>query len=146
MTNIIYISKRCPHCKKLLIMIYKNSTLKDMFRIIPIENNQPPPFIKSVPTLYNTNNNNVIAGNDLFNQTASAMDTSGKGGMPDISKMADMLKMVGGGGGDGDSTESQLDEIFSDKPAPKTFTPSGDRNEQARQRLQRKLQQRKNKK
>lgn len=88
---------------------------------------------------------NSLFGN-LFNQTASAMDTSGKGGMPDISKMADMLKMVGGGGGDGDSKESQLDEIFSDKPAPKTFTSSGDRNEQARQRLQRKLQQRKNKK
>ena len=56
MTNIIYISKRCPHCKKLLIMIYKNPALKDMFRIVAIETNPPPPFIKSVPSLYNTNN------------------------------------------------------------------------------------------
>ena len=87
---------------------------------------------------------NSLFGN-LFNQTASAMETSGKGGMPDISKMADMLKMVGGDGGGSD--EAQLDEIFSDKPTPKRSSeiPSGDRNAQARQRLQRKLQQRKDK-
>jgi hypothetical protein len=64
--NIIYISKRCQHSKKLLITIYKNPSLKSMFKIVAVENTPPPPFIKSVPTLLDGSNNRLISGNDLF--------------------------------------------------------------------------------
>lgn len=67
MSNIIYISKKCQHSKKLLIMIYKNPMLKQMFRIVCVENGPIPPFIKNVPTLFNETNNSIISGNDLFN-------------------------------------------------------------------------------
>ena len=67
MSNIIYISKKCQHSKKLLIMIYKNPLLKQMFRIVCVENGPIPPFIKNVPTLFNETNNSIISGNDLFN-------------------------------------------------------------------------------
>ena len=67
MSNIIYISKKCQHSKKLLILIYKNPMLKQMFRIVCVENGPIPPFIKTVPTLFNETNNSIISGNDLFN-------------------------------------------------------------------------------
>jgi len=67
MSNIIYISKKCQYSKQLLIMIYKNPMLKEMFRIVCVENSPIPPFIKTVPTLFNDSNNSVISGTDLFN-------------------------------------------------------------------------------
>lgn len=66
MSNLIYISKRCPHSKQLLITIYKNPMLKNMFKIISIEDSPVPPFIKTVPTLFNETNNSIISGNDLL--------------------------------------------------------------------------------
>ena len=67
MSNIIYISKKCQYSKQLLIMIYKNPMLKNMFSVVSVDNGPVPPFIKTVPTLYNENNNSIITGNDLFN-------------------------------------------------------------------------------
>ena len=47
----IYISKKCPHCKSLLIIFYNNKYLIQYFNIIDVESNQIPNFITSVPTL-----------------------------------------------------------------------------------------------
>ena len=47
----IYISKKCPHCKNLLIIFYNNKYLIQYFNIIDVESNQIPNFITSVPTL-----------------------------------------------------------------------------------------------
>ena len=41
--------------------------LKNMFSVVSVDNGPVPPFIKTVPTLYNENNNSIITGNDLFN-------------------------------------------------------------------------------
>ena len=47
----IYISKKCPHCKKLLIVFYNNKHLIQYFNIIDVESIQIPNYITSVPTL-----------------------------------------------------------------------------------------------
>ena len=47
----IYISKKCPHCKKLLVVFYNNKYLIQYFNIIDIESIQIPNYITSVPTL-----------------------------------------------------------------------------------------------
>ena len=52
----IYISKKCPHCKKLLVVFYNNKHLIQYFNIIDVESIQIPNYITSVPTLvYNEN-------------------------------------------------------------------------------------------
>lgn len=75
--NVIYISKKCQYSKQLLIMIYKNPMLKEMFRIVCVENGPIPPFIKTVPTLFNGTNNSIISGTDLFNLISSYVEQSG---------------------------------------------------------------------
>lgn len=47
----IYISKKCPHCKKLLVVFYNNKYLIQYFNIIDVESIQIPNYITSVPTL-----------------------------------------------------------------------------------------------
>ena len=47
----IYISKKCVHCKKLLVVFYNNKYLIPYFNIIDVESVQIPNFITSVPTL-----------------------------------------------------------------------------------------------
>ena len=47
----IYISKKCAHCKKLLIVFYNNKYLIQYFNIIDVESVQIPNYITSVPTL-----------------------------------------------------------------------------------------------
>ena len=47
----IYISKKCPHCKSLLVIFYNNKYLIQYFNIIDVEGTQIPNFITSVPTL-----------------------------------------------------------------------------------------------
>ena len=47
----IFISKKCPHCKKLLVVFYNNKYLIQYFNIIDVESVQIPNYITSVPTL-----------------------------------------------------------------------------------------------
>ena len=47
----IYISKKCPHYKKLLVVFYNNKYLIQYFNIIDVESIQIPNYITSVPTL-----------------------------------------------------------------------------------------------
>ena len=47
----IYISKNCPHCKKLLLIFFNNKHLIQYFNIMDIETNPFPDIITSVPTL-----------------------------------------------------------------------------------------------
>lgn len=98
--NVIYISKKCQYSKQLLIMIYKNPMLKEMFRIVCVENGPIPPFIKTVPTLFNGTNNSIISGTDLFNLINSyVQQTSGgaEGGGP------------GAGGGDQRNAQAKVE-------------------------------------
>ena len=62
--RVMYISRGCPHCKKLLIGIHKYDFLKSMFVFVDIETNKFPDYIKSVPTL--VVDQNMIKGGDVF--------------------------------------------------------------------------------
>ena len=62
--RVMYISRGCPHCKKLLIGIHKYDFLKSMFVFVDIETNKFPDYITSVPTL--VVDQNMIKGGDVF--------------------------------------------------------------------------------
>ena len=49
--RIIYISRNCPHCKKLLIGIHKYDFLKSQFQIVDVSTQRYPDYIDTVPTL-----------------------------------------------------------------------------------------------
>ena len=49
--RIIYISRNCPHCKKLLIGIHKYDFLKSQSQIVDVSTQRYPDYIDTVPTL-----------------------------------------------------------------------------------------------
>ena len=62
--RIIYISRACPHCKKLLIGLHRYEFLKNQFRIVDIQTQQFPDYIETVPTL--VANQQMIKNDDVF--------------------------------------------------------------------------------
>lgn len=62
--RIIYISRNCPHCKKLLIGIHKYAFLRPQFKIIDVGSQQYPDYIQSVPTM--VIDQSMIKGDDVF--------------------------------------------------------------------------------
>ena len=62
--RVIYISRNCPHSKKLLIGIHKYDFLRSQFQIVDVGTQQYPDYIKSVPTL--VIDQNMIKGDDVF--------------------------------------------------------------------------------
>ena len=45
----LYISKRCPHCKQLLVILSKRDDIRGMLRIVAIDEEPYPSSIKAVP-------------------------------------------------------------------------------------------------
>ena len=62
--RIIYVSRNCPHCKKLLIGIHKYEFLRPQFKIVDVGTQQYPDYIQSVPTL--VLDQSMIKGEDVF--------------------------------------------------------------------------------
>jgi len=62
--RIIYVSRNCPHCKKLLIGIHKYEFLRPQFQIIDVGSQQYPDYIQSVPTM--VVDQSMIKGDDVF--------------------------------------------------------------------------------
>jgi len=62
--RIIYISRACPHCKKLLIGLHRYEFLKNQFQIIDVQTQQYPDYIETVPTL--VANQKMIKNDDVF--------------------------------------------------------------------------------
>jgi glutaredoxin len=62
--RIIYISRSCPHCKKLLLGIHRYEFLKPQFQIIDVQTQQFPDYIETVPTL--VANQQMIKNDDVF--------------------------------------------------------------------------------
>ena len=60
----IYISRNCPHCKKLLVGIHRYDFLKSQFQIVDISTQRYPDYIDSVPTL--VTNKQMIKNDDVF--------------------------------------------------------------------------------
>ena len=51
MKPIIYISKRCSHCRKLIMMLQERPHLKGHYQIVSIDDSPFPKEIKSVPCM-----------------------------------------------------------------------------------------------
>lgn len=62
--RVLFISGRCPHSKKILLGIQQHSFLKELFKIINIDSQAFPNYIKSVPSILI--NNQVIGGDAVF--------------------------------------------------------------------------------
>ena len=62
--KVLFISGRCPHSKKILIGIQKYEFLKPLFKIINIDTQPYPNYIKSVPSLII--NGQIITGETIF--------------------------------------------------------------------------------
>lgn len=60
----IYVSRSCPHCKKLLIGIHKYDFLKPQFQIVDVSTQRYPDYIDTVPTL--VVEQRMIKNDDVF--------------------------------------------------------------------------------
>lgn len=64
MKSIIYISKRCPHCRRLLLLLQKKSEIKGSVQITCIDDEPYPKFITSVPSM--VSNGELWNSDELF--------------------------------------------------------------------------------
>jgi hypothetical protein len=62
--RVLFISGRCEHCKKILIGIQQHSFLKPLFRVVNVDTQPYPNYVKSVPSILI--NNQVISGQTVF--------------------------------------------------------------------------------
>jgi len=62
--SIIYISKRCPHCRRLLLLLQSKPELKGSIQISSIDDEPFPKIIKSVPSMIS--NGELWSSDELF--------------------------------------------------------------------------------
>ena len=62
--RVLFISGRCEHCKKILIGIQQHSFLKPLFKIVNVDTQPYPNYVKSVPSILI--NSQVISGQTVF--------------------------------------------------------------------------------
>jgi hypothetical protein len=62
--RVLFISGRCEHCKKILLGIQQHPFLKPLFRVVNVDTQPYPNYVKSVPSILI--NNQVISGQTVF--------------------------------------------------------------------------------
>lgn len=62
--RVLFISGRCNHCKKILIGFQQHTFLKSLFKVVNIDRQAFPNYIKSVPSILI--NDQVIKGDTVF--------------------------------------------------------------------------------
>lgn len=62
--RVLFVSGRCPHSKKILLGIKQHIFLKELFKIVNVDREPFPNFIKTVPCILI--NNQVVTGSDVF--------------------------------------------------------------------------------
>ena len=72
--SIIYISKRCPYCRKLLLLLQNKPELKGSIQITCIDDEPFPKIIKSVPSMIS--NGELWTADELFAALEGRPDTS----------------------------------------------------------------------
>ena len=72
--SMIYISKRCPYCRKLLLLLQTKPELKGSIQITNVDEEPFPKIIKSVPSMIS--NGELWTADELF----AALE--GKGNQP----------------------------------------------------------------
>jgi hypothetical protein len=62
--RVLFVSGRCEHSKKVLIGIQQHAFLKPLFKVVNIDTQPYPNYVKSVPSILI--NNQVITGQTVF--------------------------------------------------------------------------------
>lgn len=62
--RVLFISGRCEHCKKILIGISQYEFLKPLFKVINVDTQAFPEYVKTVPSILI--NGQVISGSTVF--------------------------------------------------------------------------------
>ena len=62
--RVLFISGRCEHSKKILIGIQQHSFLKSLFKVVNIDTQAYPDYVKTVPSILI--HNQVITGEKVF--------------------------------------------------------------------------------
>ena len=62
--RILFVSGRCPHSKKVLVGIQQYSFLKPLFKVVNIDVQPYPNYVKSIPSILI--HNQVITGEKVF--------------------------------------------------------------------------------
>ena len=62
--RVLFISGRCGHCKKILSGIQQHPFLKPLFKVVNVDIQPYPNYVKSVPSILI--NNQVISGQTVF--------------------------------------------------------------------------------
>ena len=62
--RVLFISGRCPHSKKILLGVNEHPFLKDLFKIVNVDTQSFPNYIKTVPSILI--NNQVVTGEKVF--------------------------------------------------------------------------------
>jgi len=62
--RVLFVSGRCDHSKKILLGIQQHSFLKSLFKVVNIDTQPYPNYVKSVPSILI--NNQVITGETVF--------------------------------------------------------------------------------
>ena len=62
--RVLFVSGRCPHSKKVLIGIQQYPFLKPLFKVVNIDTQPYPNYVKSIPAILI--NNQVITGKTVF--------------------------------------------------------------------------------
>jgi hypothetical protein len=68
----LFYSERCPHSKQIIetLKALNKTSLYKFILVEGIPRNQIPAFLKSVPTLYNSETKDVITGKDIYGYIA----------------------------------------------------------------------------
>ena len=67
---VIYISKRCDHCLRLIKMLHQRPHLRGHYKIVSIDDSPFPQSVKSVPCMII--DNQLVNATDLFNYILSS--------------------------------------------------------------------------
>jgi len=62
--RVLFVSGRCPHSKKILVGIQQHPFLKSLFKVVNIDVQPYPKYVKTVPAILS--NNQVITGETVF--------------------------------------------------------------------------------
>lgn len=70
--RVLFISGRCPHCKKILLGFQQHAFLKSLFKVINIDREAYPNYVKSVPSILI--HNQIVTGEKVFQYFGKLVD------------------------------------------------------------------------
>ena len=71
--KVLFISGRCEYCKKILLGIQQHPFLKPLFKVVNVDVQPYPNYVKSVPSILIYNQ--VISGETVFEYFGNVANT-----------------------------------------------------------------------